>query len=197
MADSEKHPIRNGIIFPVVVALIVAGLLYFIPKFLAFVQNVIAILWNYLLSRTLIPNSLLCLLIILAIPTILGIIKFFFRSKLQRRSDENKLVLYKSDVVFGMLWRWPFITEENLPSRDLWCFCPSCATRLIDKLGFNGSEMTTNFHCENCGFISRKFIGNRDSALKTVIREIERRINTGEWKDKIKKSDSKNVGRLN
>ena len=191
MADSEKHPIRNGIIVTIVGGIILAGLLYFIPKFFAFFQSITSIIWNYLLSETLIPNSFLCLLIILAIPTVLGFIKFFFRSKLQRTSDENNLGLYKSDFLFGMLWKWSFINTNDLPSQDLWCFCPNCATRLVYKLGYNGKEMTTNFLCENCGFSSKQFVGNNTAALNTVIREIERRINTGEWKETIKKSDSK------
>jgi hypothetical protein len=193
MADSEKHPIRNRIIFPVVSGLILAGLIYFIPKFFSFLQGALSTTWNYLLSGTLVPNSLLFLLIILAIPTILRLIKFFFRSKLQRTSDENNLSLYKSDFLFGMSWKWSFINSNDLPSQDLWCFCPSCATRLVCQLGINGNKMTTKFLCENCGFCSNQFVGSNTDALNTVIREIERRINTGEWKDKIKKLDSKKV----
>lgn len=191
MADSEKHPIRNRVIFPVVSGLILAGLIYFIPKVFSFVQDALSTMWNYLLSETLMPNSLLCLLIILAIPTILSLVKFFFRTKSQRTSDENNLSLYKSDFLFGMSWKWSFINSNDLPSQDLWCFCPSCATRLVYQLGYNGNKMTTKFICENCGFGSDQFIGNNTDALNTVVREIERRINTGEWKDKIKKPDRK------
>ena len=42
MADGEKHPIRNLIIYPVIAGLVLAGLLYFIPKFYAFVINILS-----------------------------------------------------------------------------------------------------------------------------------------------------------
>ncbi len=189
MADGEKHPIRNLIVFPVIAGLILAGLLYFIPKLLAFVLSTISTIWNYLLSRTFLPNSLLCLLVVLAIPTVLNLTRYFFRNKIQKASNEPSIKSYTTDNIFGMTWKWSFITEHNMPSQNLWCFCPNCSNRLVHSSSYdNHMRLTTIFSCENCNFHSNSFRGDRDDVLGTVRRAVERKVTTGEWKNIIEGS---------
>jgi predicted RNA-binding Zn-ribbon protein involved in translation (DUF1610 family) len=198
MADDDKHPIRNLIVFPVIAGLILAALLYFIPRFNTFTFNTISIGWQYLLSawqylfaNTLLPNSLLCLLVILAIPTVINVARYIFKSRASQGLNEPRISSYTTDTISGMTWRWEYITKSNMPSSDLWCFCPNCSNRLIFSTDLDVHlNQHTVFTCENCGFTSARFRGDRHDVFGMAARAIERKVTTGEWKNVVAKSSS-------
>ncbi len=167
-----------------------AALLYFIPKFFAFTVNTISTVWRYLLSKTLLPNSFLFLLVVLAVPTIVNLAKSLFRSR-ALQSNEPNISSYKTDNFLGTTWKWSYITDRDMPTDDLWCFCPNCANRLVYSTDIDvHMNKHTMFICENCGFKSAPLKGDRHDVFGMVARAVERKVTTGEWKSIVAKSDS-------
>ena len=93
---------------------------------------------------------------------------------------EPKFKLYKTDMFYGMLWKWKYKGEMVI---DLWCYCPTCKSMLIvDDENCNATanlgDKTTFFVCHECGDneIGRIKGGDRHYALKVIIRAILAKI---------------------
>jgi predicted RNA-binding Zn-ribbon protein involved in translation (DUF1610 family) len=93
---------------------------------------------------------------------------------------EPKYKMYRQDMFYGMLWRWKYKGDKII---DLWCYCPTCKSMLhVDdencKTTSNLGEKVTFFICDKCNEseIGRIKGGNRQYALKVVIREILAKI---------------------
>ena len=174
----EKHPIRNGIIVTVVGGVILAIILALwntIVVLLKWLVSTVGDIWMFIISKVSIPWIILILLVVLSLPTIWRFAKTF----IPERNESLSLQNYRQDTMFNVVWKW----AETPPSsiRRINGFCVKCQTRLVYETGFDNNE--TVFVCEKCGTRSDKFTGDIDNALGVVWRQIERKINTGEWKN--------------
>jgi hypothetical protein len=108
---------------------------------------------------------------------------------------------YKSDEIFGVEWIWSYI-YGSLNENDLSAFCPkkSCMCRLtiqehpermaVRNAGYGASlSIPVSFTCTACGF-SRQFDSDWKKLKHDVFLEIERRIRTGEFQQRMTQQKS-------
>jgi hypothetical protein len=142
-------------------------------------------LWGFLRSPSEVPMGIILLLALLSLPTIVIPFWALISSKTTGRiqsSNEPNLYEYKEDIIFDVLWRWDRIPPPTPDSIS--GFCPTCGTRLICKplYVYAYTKFDSIFFCETCNKDIARLEGTLDYALRTVSRQIERKVNTGEWK---------------
>lgn len=91
--------------------------------------------------------------------------------------------LYISDNVFGVKWRWRY-QEGKLYEKYFEPFCPnaecSCMLEPVRRSAYQAIDDVT-LVCDHCGF-TKDFKYNWDQLRWKVVKEIDRRIRTGEFK---------------
>lgn len=101
---------------------------------------------------------------------------------------------YVRDEIFDVLWVWGY-RGTKLDQSELAAFCPKpdCRCRLDSKSGIVASggyypvgEPRFSLSCPNCGF-KREFDRNESDLKRRVFLEIERRINTREYVERMKR----------
>lgn len=140
-------------------------------------------LWEWLLSPHEVYGWVLVLLVIFSIITLIRIIYLILHGNL---SESEKL--YKSDRLFGVDWSWRY---GDGAIENLWCFCPHCNNELVFSefepnyfnVNHDGIEPETIFICDRCDINRCTLKGNKEYALGTVKREIQRKIRNNEWQN--------------
>ncbi len=189
MSGSDGEPIIKKIFAGVAIAVISAGIIYIFPALRTFIGGIISGAWLFLLSSAKVPWALLLLLLTLSATTVWRWVVPFFK----KEPEEPKIWEYTEEDLFGMLWKWDTLYEGGTPSSDLLPFCQNCGTRLIYRIERNYSirkpggtiDKSTVFHCEHCNLDFQPLEGELEFALSTVARQIERRFNSGEWKEAV------------
>lgn len=91
--------------------------------------------------------------------------------------------LYISDNVFGVEWHWRY-REGKLYEKYFEPFCPnrecSCMLDPVQRSAYQAIDDVT-LVCDHCGF-KKDFECNWDKLIWKVVKEIDRRIRTGEFK---------------
>jgi len=129
---------------------------------------------------------------------------FYFFGKVSETQPEPELLdplNYRADEIFGIEWIWSYVYGK-LNVNDLSAFCPkkSCMCRLtmqehpermsMRQGGFGGSVyIPISFTCTTCGF-SRQFDSDWKQLKHDVFLEIERRIRTGEFHQRMTQNKS-------
>ena len=138
--------------------------------------------WNFLISEINLPWIVIGILFLLAIPTIITIArKFIPKSEAKAEVYEAKLQDYIEDEFFGVVWRW-----DNNGAIG---YCPNCQTRVVYNLGYGHRGIETSLYCETCSRTITTLEGNTSDILGKVARQIERKINTGEWKKIVERKE--------
>ena len=119
------------------------------------------------------------ILLMLAIPFLFISFYLLFHNN---KSFEN----YRSDTFFEVLWEWDYdfgeIYKEGIKAR-----CPHCKTIL--KIDENRTyNIVTITKCTHCGF-HKKFTFGSHELRDRVIKEIDRKITTGEYKKIVQQAD--------
>ena len=208
MAD-EKHPIRDGIIVTVIGGIILTLVFWILGGIQEVIKDIVnwilsvktfiiqysIFLWNHILSSATIPWGLLWLLIILSLIALWKIfspfVTLFVKKPQTPKPYIPRLDNYRQDILFNVRWKWNNIFG-TMPSQPLSFFCPVCSTRMV--YSENGYPEKTSFICETCHRTVATLDGDLDFALSTVARQIERRINTGEWKDVVVHQHNQKAG---
>jgi len=111
----------------------------------------------------------------------------FLIALLNRTPDHS---LYLSDNIFGIEWCWQ-PQGRTLHEDDLVPYCPTpgCSCRL-DPLELSGYQVVDDISlvCDHCGF-KKDFDCNWDTLRWKALKEIDRRIRTGEFKERLSKND--------
>jgi hypothetical protein len=184
-SDGEKHPIRNGIIIAVISGLLLTLLLYIFPLILKFIWSQITAFWKFLGSPVTLYGFAFIVLVILSMLWLVGFIgNVVSWLKPKGLSFED----YREDVVFDVRWKWKY------PLRGFWRgeiqgFCVTCGTRLVVKKDYFDEGAT--LYCETCYKDALPLEGDLDYTLGKVARQIERRIENGEWKSVVEKNSVK------
>ena len=185
--EKEAHSIRNGIIATVVGGLILSAVPYtrdIIWASLKFIGHGISsfaqALWHHLTSAVEIPWYALWLLILCIIPTFWRLARWC----MSRRNKEPRKSDYKEDIIFGAQWKWGYDWGEN--PINITPFCPTCHTRLVSLIERYPHKIT--FQCETCRRDIVTLEGEHNFVIGAIARQIERVLNTGEWKTRVRKS---------
>jgi len=75
-----------------------------------------------------------------------------------------------------MVWRWCY-SETGHRVESLWCFCPHDDTTLVHREEYD----RVSFECETCHRRFGPLPGDRIQAISMIIRQIDRKLRTGEW----------------
>lgn len=96
-----------------------------------------------------------------------------------------KVNSYKKDEFLGVLWQWSY--NRKMPT-DPWCYCPECNNELVYTYTGSRSDQETELFCESCDITRLRHDGDKNYLINRVIRLIERKIRTEEWKDTMPKN---------
>ncbi len=179
--------------------------------FAAFAVVILYALWlrgwfNWLAHPVTWPVWAFILLAIGGLAIVAGVVYLIFRTSTgEGLPFQISPFDYKTDEIFGVKWMWDFYYQQ-LNEDSLTAFCPrsNCKNRLTmredhDRMavrhsGYGGSLIIPiSFTCRNCGF-THQFDSTWPQLKRDVLEEVERRINTGEFRQKMlealtKKSD--------
>jgi hypothetical protein len=154
----------------------------FLGKLSAFLNESAASVWKFLKSPSNISIGFLLLLLcftILAIGFQFRVLLLLKRKNLIKSPDRLMLHHYREDIFFGVIWRWDRIPPT---SNGLNAFCPVCGTRLVCNPFFQHTKHGSVFFCETCNKDVATLDGDLQNTLRAVWRQVERKINSGEWK---------------
>lgn len=114
----------------------------------------------------------------------------FFLSTRSKPSSANHLD-YRTDDILGIHWRWGYFNGQLDPDEiSAFCPCPDCRLRLEPRINSNALFNTHSRHppvslvCSRCGF-QRDFDMDLKQVHFEVLKEVERRINTGAFVNRI------------
>lgn len=133
--------------------------------------------WDFLWGGITIPRGLVLLL--------LGAALWAWAARLRRRAtappispQERIEKEYRTDHILGADWVW----EYPISPRTLAAFCPECGMRLVPDRGPYHGAGVLHLYCENCEEVVAELDGSDwGEATPRILREIERRILTGQW----------------
>ena len=130
--------------------------------------------WNWVISSHSLPGWGW---LIFFLSVVYGVINLL---RVINKNSKPEYLSYREDTMFGIVWRWHWI--KNRVS-SLWGYCLFCNIRLIY---YSHYQESTVFKCEHCNnFVGYPFDGPISQAIGKIEREIERKINTGEYRDRI------------
>jgi hypothetical protein len=91
---------------------------------------------------------------------------------------------YTSDEILGINWRWRW---DNNAIAGLIAFCPTCD---MEVSGYTPeyTEFQTDFYCDRCNRSLQTLNMEPQYIADRVIREIERKVRTGEWRAAVAQS---------
>ena len=181
----SKESTSSKIVVRVISGVLVVGVLWAlsrIPGLLHWIGDIGVASWSHLKGASGLPNWSLYLLVLIAIQSLLNLIK-----RLRKPKGPN-ISAYNQDSFLGVIWRWSYI--GNNP-RNAWAFCPYCDTVLVyseRRAKYSYSIEETILTCETCNREMLKHEGDKNYLVDKIHRQIDRIIRTGEWETKIKKS---------
>lgn len=117
-----------------------------------------------------------------ALLILLGVVRLVRASSPQEPTWHD----YTSDRFFGMVWRWSFSSSGHVG--EPWCFCPLDDTVLVGVLDHYPDRV--RFRCDTCRGEFGPVDGDRDEAIRKVMRQIDRKLRTGEWKQAVRKLEA-------
>jgi hypothetical protein len=176
--------LRTTIVGGVIAAVIAGLILSLAPGWSAtahFIWNIVRFIWSAVRFIWLahIPVWLLVLLCGL-VATLWLILKRAAgsRSSLEWVDVED---VYTQDRFFGAVWRWHYYAGQ--PS-GLAPFCPTCDMQLVyhNDGVYYAAGVHTILICERCQRGVGEFEGDYDQLERRLVREIQRKIRTGEHK---------------
>ena len=121
------------------------------------------------------------------------------RSRLHHRKNRKPVLevdttpefyAYNKDEFFNAVWRWSY-SGNGLPE-DAASFCPNCDMQLVyheDHGGYRAAGLTnTILFCEICNERITDVEGDYDHLESRVLREIERKVRSNEYKQNLQPS---------
>ena len=137
--------------------------------------------YNFIFVTTNVPNWLLGILGIVCLPTIFIVLALAWEQiSPKKQNTESGWRSYKSDIYFGLRWRWKYFQDGSI--HDVFTFCPYCdfqvfpyntsSYRIIDRIGY---------HCDSCGRDLGQLDESQDSLEDKVIRLIQQKLRNESW----------------
>lgn len=152
----------------------------YIPGVLQWLNESYLLIHNNLFETYTMPNWLFYLLLLSVFYVVVSLCVLFVKPR------EAKVTSYKQDMFLDIIWRWSYQRKEPV---DPWCFCPDCKTELIYNYTGSRENQETELFCETCNVAKLRHDGDTKYLMNRVLRLIERKIRTGEWKEVIYQSN--------
>ncbi len=180
--EEKGHPIRNSIVATVASGLLLAGALAIWPNIWVTIKVVFSWLGSLLTTTVPIQVWLLFLLSALALLCVVGIVLLFVATR-ETTIAATDYTRYTQDCFGGLVWRWRWSAGHIL---DLLPYCPADDTLLILGDGWAGSY--TDLYCETCQkMVSSIPRGDYGYFKSSIMRQIDRKVRNGEWKQIVEK----------
>ena len=155
-----------------------------LAKYLAYIiitaiPVLIVLLWNWSFSK---HSVELYGWVWLSTPLVVVVVVIVIHSL-----SKNRLKNYRSDEIFGMIWKWNDVPESTSDEYlGITPLCPKC----FHGLEYGFGQHLPEFRCPHCSFSEEMFIedfhGNPtfgyDSIIKRAYNETKRRIESGDYK---------------
>lgn len=136
---------------------------------------------KFAILTTNVPNWLFGLMSILSL---LAVIISFVAVWIKMNPSESELEpdwrSYKSDIFFGLRWRWEYFDDGNI--YDVYTFCPHCdfqvfpynvsTFRMVDRISFS---------CDSCKQNLCEIDESLESLENKVRRLIQQKVRNGLW----------------
>ncbi len=188
MAEKTSSGLMTATVATVVGGLILAAVLTFIPPAWAWLKNLANSIYEHLAGPATVSTWWLYVLTLsgiwILLKTAIFLIKAAHPHSTLATVNEPTWTDYTADEFFGSLWRWRY---QNNSIVGLSAFCPLCKTRLVYSEVDNYVHLKTILHCETCQIDRTSQEGNRRYLMGMVERQIERKANTGEWKNYVER----------
>ena len=167
---------------PVVSAVVVAGLAALFPAVRALLASAPAhfvYCHGFYAMPVAVPRWLLVVLITMSVVAAVRIWVSLL-SRWQGRGVPSHLDGYRTDLVYGVRWRWSYLQEE-IHGASLSAHCVECDMELDSRPAAGHLRL----RCDNdaCGQTHKVLHGEPRETINKVMRHIERRIRTGEWRE--------------
>ncbi len=176
----KDHSIRNSVIATLIATLIIAivkPLRDIALVFMNMILGVILALAKHLVTAASVPwwmiYAVIGVLLLLIWRTAKGVFK-----ELATDATKQTHLVYTTDRFHGLVWRW--LMRSNGQPYNIATFCPRCDMQLHPAS--NGYGYSTQFHCDKCEFTSKVIEMEPMTLEDWVIREIQRKLRTNEWK---------------
>ena len=182
MAKGERN-IRNNVIAGVLATLIASGIIAFVPVVRDFVLRLAGQslgLLQYLKRPVALPLWLVALLCLGSVCFALLVAAFLVSRRAPRPSQEESSLNYRKDEFGGVVWRWRM--ESDFEPYTISAFCPVCDMQLEAQTELYGYAPSTYFTCDKCHYRSQPFNMDPGELQAFMLREIQRRLRTGEWR---------------
>jgi hypothetical protein len=97
---------------------------------------------------------------------------------------------YVEDMIFFVLCQWRYNQHGSIDRNSLILLCPKCKRELdsLSYINYKGIIDSFRFQCFNSDFNTEIMYGDYSDFKGRVIKEIEGRIRTGEYKKKMQKN---------
>lgn len=174
MAEAKESSLSSQVWVGLIVAAVggVVGLIY--TDLWAWIRETAKAVWAHLVRLSEVPHWLMYVVgTVLLIAAVQWIARWI-------SSLDPGFKAYSKDSLFGVTWRWQFYGDRPIGA---WAFCSTCdATLVYSESGsrYSGGEQV-ELTCETCNASRLRHDGDKDYLVAKVLREVERRIRTGEW----------------
>lgn len=193
----KEHPIYSK----VAAGLILAALLAIFNK--VFSWNIFSLIFSVAIQKYIVSLWGLMVIAMTSMMLAFGIITFikFFKDEPSKKVEEElkKQVKteqvnaqtpwkqYTVDIIEKILWQWKYdYYSGGIDERSLISLCPKCKRELEMERNHYYTSPAFHMKCPNCDFQSDDTSGGIVDFRKKIIKEIEGRIRSGEFQDKIK-----------
>lgn len=183
MSENSFKSIRNEVIASIIAGIVLLAVPVvrgYVVRFLSWLWSGVIWCWESLIASYSLPGWAW---LVISIFALVGLVNLYLAIK--GESEQSEFKTYIEDFIHGAKWRWDWIGNQIT---DVWCYCPHCdATLVYDDSScrnYLSNIKKTDFICENCGHSVVTSItgGNKNYATSAIMREIDRRIRTGEYK---------------
>lgn len=174
-----NDPVWSKVIAGVILA-IGATFATFFFDWSSMIGKFVAQCYAFIVATTPIPNWVLLLIAILALPTVIFFGAVVWQKAFPSRSTASSWKNYTTDFFFGLRWRWRYRGEGLI--YDMHTFCRHCdfqvyaqdvsSYRVIDHLAFR---------CDSCGCHLAEFQEAYASIESKTKRFIQQKIRNGTW----------------
>jgi hypothetical protein len=179
--DSVWANVIAAIIFAIVTS-VASYLVGWWPK----ISEIAIATWDFLFVVSALPNLLIGLVVLLAIPTIIFLCIFFWQEIFKGKKTQEDWLFYKEDKFFNLRWRWSY--SENNQIDRLAVFCPHCDFRIFPQEVSQYAVLDhIAFSCDSCHSNLADFPESYRSLKSKVERFIEQKVRNHSWKDVVKK----------
>jgi hypothetical protein len=135
--------------------------------------------WEFTYANTALPNWLIALLCLLALPTVLFFLALCWEHFRPGVDSAPSWTSYTKDKFFGLVWRWKYL---NGRIERLTTYCPHCDYQVFasDANSFH-SLSRIEYNCDSCHSHLGVFNDPLEIQQSKVERFIQQKIRNGSW----------------